>query len=982
MKNNLRRTVAILLALLMLLGLLLAAVPAVRGEESRLNARGEGYTAVLYDSSNGLPTSAANTVIQSAAGFIWIGGYSGLIRYDGKEFYRYDASTGISSVVCLYADDRDRIWIGTNDSGVAVLEGDTFTFYNREDGLKSSSIRSILQDEAGNILIATTMGLAFVGQDGKLRPIDDGQVNREYVCELEKGEDGTVYGVTLSGAFFTLRDLRITGYYGTEDTGLGLVNTVAAVPGQPGRVYLGTGDNQVLEVDLTSRLRVVRRLSTGSHTTVNCIRKYEDLLWICTDNGVGYFTADFTYVALQDLPMTNSVDRMMQDYEGNLWFTSSRQGVMKIVENRFVDLSDLAGLPPLVVNTTCRWGDDLYIGTDSGLFILDVNTYEVKEDPATRALAGARIRCIRQDRGGILWMCTYSDNALVRYDPAAGELTLFTEEQGMASNRVRTVRELSDGRIAVSTNRGINLIAEGKIVGTYGAAQGISNTEILCIEEAADGRLYLGSDGDGIYVVDGGKVSRLGLKDGLASEVILRIVKDPQEDTFWIVTSNSLAYMREDRITTVRSFPYSNNFDIYFGDGGDMWILASNGIYVTRREELLRDERIRYVLYDTSCGLPRVATANSFSHLEEDGTLYIAGSTGVTRVNIRQKAEGAGEVRLAVPFLTADDAYLPVGEDLTVRIPSDCRRLTIHPYAFTYSLNNPYVSYRLEGFDEEATEVSRQDMAPPTYTNLEGGTYRFLLSVIDTATGKAEQTLTVTIVKEMALHERTWFRVAAALLLLALVAGGIILYFRRKTAKLEKRHQENRRLINQMTAVFGSCIDMKDAYTNGHSQRVAAYTRMLAQKMGKTGEELENIYNVALLHDVGKISIPDSILNKPGRLTEEEYAVMKGHSAKGEEILEGVDIAPGLALGAGYHHERYDGRGYPHGLAGNSIPEYARIIAVADTFDAMYSTRPYRTRMPLEQAAAEIRKGAGTQFDPAVVDAFNALMAEGAFDSL
>ena len=207
------------------------------------------------------------------------------------------------------------------------------------------------------------------------------------------------------------------------------------------------------------------------------------------------------------------------------------------------------------------------------------------------------------------------------------------------------------------------------------------------------------------------------------------------------------------------------------------------------------------------------------------------------------------------------------------------------------------------------------------------------------------------------------------------------LYFRHKTAVLLRKQAEHKLLINEMTSVFASCIDMKDAYTNGHSHRVAKYTAMLAERLGKSKEEREDMYNIALLHDIGKIAIPDSILNKPDKLTDEEYAIMKTHSERGYEILKEITIAPNLAIGAGYHHERLDGRGYPRGISGNEIPEIAQIIAVADTFDAMYSTRPYRKRLPLDTVAAEIQRIAGTQLNADVVAAFMELVREGAFDS-
>ncbi len=972
------------LSLILILIILCIWSPVPLGRAASLpdmSGRGSGYASVLYDGSNGLPTSEANAVVQSGEGFIWIGSYSGLIRYDGNEFYRYDSSTGVASVVSLYVDRKDRLWIGTNDSGVAMLRDEAFTFYGREEGLSSLSVHAITEDEAGNILIATTMGLAYIDHEDKLHVINDPQVNREYICELVNGEDGLIYGDTLSGAFFVLSDLRVSAFYSAEEIGCGVINAVCPDPNHPGYVFLGNQEDEICYGSLSDNLDSLRRISIAPHQTVNCIRVIGDQIWVCTDNGVGYLDRDYKYLPLTNLPMDNSIDKIMADYEGNLWFTSSRQGVMKIAENRFTDVFQLARLDSCVVNSTCRMGEDLYIGTDTGLIILDADYYPFEND-LTELLSGIRIRCIKSDRTGKIWLCTYSQYGLVCYDPQTGEYSLFNTENGLASDRVRMLKELSDGTIAVATNAGVNLIRDGKIVATYDSRHGISNLEILCIEEMPDGRLLFGSDGDGIYVLEGNKVSRFGRDDGLLSEVILRIKQDSNEENlFWVITSNSIGYLRDGKITSIKNFPYSNNFDLYFDSLGRIWILSSNGIYVVLRGVLMNDEaNMDYIFYDTECGMPHITTANSYSQLDEDGTLFVACSTGVTSVNINNTSASDSKVRLAVPFITVDDQYIGIHGETEIHIPADCRRLNIFPYAFTYSMNNPRISYYLEGFDKEPQEVNKRNLSEVSYTNLDGNTYRFHLSVINTLTGHEDQTLVVTLIKDKALHEQVWFWVLVAVAALALVAGTLVIIFRRKTAALLRKQEEHTKMIDEMTRVFANCIDMKDAYTNGHSFRVAKYTAMLAKKLGKSDEEIHQIYNIALLHDIGKISIPDSILNKPGRLTDEEFVVMKNHPARGNEILKDVTIAPELALGAGYHHERVDGRGYPSGLKGDEIPEVAQIIAVADTFDAMYSTRPYRKKMELSTVVDEIRRSAGTQLSEKVVNAFIQLVDEGAFD--
>lgn len=177
-----------------------------------------------------------------------------------------------------------------------------------------------------------------------------------------------------------------------------------------------------------------------------------------------------------------------------------------------------------------------------------------------------------------------------------------------------------------------------------------------------------------------------------------------------------------------------------------------------------------------------------------------------------------------------------------------------------------------------------------------------------------------------------------------------------KTAQVES-------LSVHLVQTLAEALDAKDNYTNGHSTRVAMYSKEIAGRYGYSAKRQEEIYMMGLLHDVGKIGIPDEIINKPGRLTDEEYAVIKEHPKKGAKILSAVTEMPGLVTGARWHHERYDGKGYPDGLVGDDIPEEARIIAVADAYDAMTSNRSYREIIPRDRVISEINKGMGTQFD-------------------
>ncbi|MCH5268847.1 MAG: response regulator [Lachnospiraceae bacterium] len=186
----------------------------------------------------------------------------------------------------------------------------------------------------------------------------------------------------------------------------------------------------------------------------------------------------------------------------------------------------------------------------------------------------------------------------------------------------------------------------------------------------------------------------------------------------------------------------------------------------------------------------------------------------------------------------------------------------------------------------------------------------------------------------------------------------------KKTQQVVEQHQRLEKMLIQIVMTLSSAIDAKDTYTNGHSTRVADYSREIAKRAGLSEEQQNDIYMMGLLHDVGKIGVPDTIINKPSKLTDDEYDVMKSHPVKGETILKTITEFPQLLIGARSHHERYDGKGYPDGIAGEDIPMEARIIAIADAYDAMTSKRSYRDALAQSTARSEVEKGSGSQFDP------------------
>lgn len=226
-----------------------------------------------------------------------------------------------------------------------------------------------------------------------------------------------------------------------------------------------------------------------------------------------------------------------------------------------------------------------------------------------------------------------------------------------------------------------------------------------------------------------------------------------------------------------------------------------------------------------------------------------------------------------------------------------------------------------------------------------------------------------------------WFWVLISLLFIWLVSLIVIVIVRVQTSRLiklqkqQKAHDEM--MVRETMQLIINMIESKDPNTKGHSIRVAELSQKISREMGFSEEESNNVYYIGLLHDCGKINIPNAILKNPGRLSNDEYEVMKKHTVYGANVLKDFTSITDIGIGAKYHHERYDGHGYPSGLEGTDIPVVARIIGVADAFDAMNSNRCYRESLPADVIMKELVSNRGKQFDPEILDVLLALLEKG-----
>ncbi|MCM1495544.1 MAG: HD domain-containing protein [Bacteroides sp.] len=930
-----------------------------------------------YNETNGLPTGEANTVLQTRDGYVWIGSYGGLIRYDGTTFRNYSNEKQIlsSSIRCLFEDSKERLWIGTNDRGVYLYADNCFTHYGYADEKEFLSVRSFAEDQNGNIYVGTTSGLARI--EGNEMVLVNEEVYGTTVYSMAVDENNVLWTCMNDGIAKLLFDGTVIYTFDSEE--FLEAPLYFASQTKDYALYLGTSGNQIYQVsfrdtEYQKESFLLQEYSIEALSTVNDIRQdAEGNIWVAALNGTGYLTPNGQWHEVIGKHVT-AVNTVSFDYEGNVWLASTSYGVLHLVDGIFYNGNEAAGLSETSINTVAVCGNEYYLGTDTGLIVRDQNLMPV-ENELTQMLDGIRIRNILCDRDGNIWIGTYYQYGLLLYEPEEDRITEFNKENGMADEQIRMILECSDGRIAVATQGGISILENHAVVQSYTEENGLTYPIILCLCEGTDGTLYAGSDGQGFYAIREGTITHYGFDEGLSSGVVLRMLPDEEGKGLFISAGNELFYWDFEEFRLIQNYEKSAGsiFDLYL-NGEELWLMQSNGIHILNREKLLSGAETEVRLIGVSDGLTGTLNANTWN-TEKNGMYYLCTSNGLSILKLEELEQEPREFLAVISQVEVDDQIYEAPEQ--VELDGEVTRLTFQFAVLSYTEKEITVQYQLKGFDEEPYTLTNSQPLSVSYTNLSGGDYEFVLEVLNTEGEVTGIPYTVKLHKEYMLWEHTWFWVVIGIAGLILVAVLVWLGVLINTIRLKRRQAAYQSIIEQALKTFANTIDAKDAYTNGHSIRVAAYSLEIAKKLKLSKEEQERIYYIALLHDIGKIGISDKILNKPGKLTPEEREIIKSHPSIGGDILKDFSSLPGISDGARYHHERYDGTGYNEGLKGEEIPFFARIICVADSYDAMSSARCYRKDMDRDRIIEELKSNAGTQFDPNIVEIMLELMEEG-----
>lgn len=943
------------------------------------------YKQTQFNSSNGMLSDEANTIIQTRDGYLWIGSYSGLMRFNGQAFQAMKDVDDriISRVRCLYEDSRNRLWIGTTNDGTYYFENGLI---HQSESIRATNQRTITEDKEGRIYIGAAEGVA-VYDERQANPVlwvDDQRLKNHMTVSLAADLKGRIWGVTYDGDVFVLEKTKVAGYF--PKRGFKGQSPKHIFCDKGGTLYLATSGNTVLRIEghvetgTKAESLKFSGFSTEEIESHNSLYvDHEGKLMVCANNGFGFFDKNMMFHEAKGGLFDSSIEQIVQDYHGNYWLASSRSGVLNIASSRFTDVSGMAMAPQDVYNAVINYHDELYMGADNGLYVMD-SQKKLVNNPLTELLKGIRIRYFAKDKQDNLWVAAYNKFGLIRYKD--GQWQNWTSKEGLPSSKVRSLLACRNGDVAVGTGNGLVLMRDNDIYRTFSRSThpDMANGVILCLCEDPDGNLYAGSDGDGIYKIKpDGTVRALRLaKNGDRIGSVLSMEWDKKRNGIWISNGNYVYFMQGEDVIKINTGKLNsvNLFKVVpYGDR--IWLYSSQMIQSMAAAELLdsaveKNERMpsyRSTRYDNT--LNSSLTVNACHYYDPDKQkVYLACSRNVLALDIQEKTNNyvipypvIDSIQIHMPDGSA--AYYPTNRE--IEIPQDFTQLDVRFSIISLINSQSELYYYLEGYNKKPIRNEGGNTHITRYSTLPGGNYVFhVISRNRNDPNKVQET-TIKLHKKKRLWEEKWAQFVAVLLLIILVGGIVYLIMKNRAAKKLAEAEAKRKLEEDFTErtilTITNTIDAKDEYTNGHSRRVAQYALEIGKMEGLGVQEQRELYYAGLLHDIGKIAIPDKILKGTTKLTDEEYATIKSHTSRGADILAEMKNQK-LADGAHYHHERYDGKGYPDHLCGEEIPMYGRMIAVGDVVDAMNSKRTYKESIDMSVVIEELKRCAGTQLDP------------------
>ena len=803
------------LASSLLLCYLFAGSPRVAQMQTAMAAESETATDFLsdfvhrnYTTTDGLPGMTIPKILQDKKGYIYLGTYDGLVRFDGVEFTSFSRNTDskyeFASARSIFQDSKDNLWVGHNDEGVTCFRADgSLAKWTVDDGLPNNKVNDICEDSEGNIWIGTASGLCYLTPAGKIEePAGLAELGEEkiLVIHLYKDDSSRIWVSTGSAdSLFVWENGRLgrfTGIHSVEHPAIRVVTQA-----RDGTLCFGVDPHSVITLKDGKERVLYAGHPTKKETAISSI--LEDSrgnFWIGTDAGIAIVSHGSTiFYGKEDGLPDDVVNGIIEDQEGNIWSCFNRGGVQKLSAGRFRTVPTGAS-----VNAICEDRDRnlTWIASDKGL--LAYRNGRFIENDLTRMCKGMRVRHVALTHDGELLVSSYSDTPQLCMD-RNGSITVWTVEDGVAGSKCRVSIKTADGDYYLGTQVGLSIIhhEDGSIT-SLTKDDGFSNHYIMWLYEDENQQVWVGTNGGGVYVLkDEVIVRHFSTADRLAGNVIFKISR--MNGDIWICTGTGASRYSAETDSFV-SFNSRNGlgtdsvFQILIDQSESAWMTTNKGILSVPFSEIQEvldgsRDRLSVTYYGASDGMvTNGVTSVSLACKDSNGKLWFPFVDGFALYDPAKADKNSSAPKIEVQSYTVDaEKFDWLGGKII--LPPETKRFSVKFTGLSFiSPESITFCTKLEGFDSSYSEWTGQRSV--TYTNIKPGTYRLLIRSQNGDGVKSETADPIIIEKKPYLRELAWFRTIIAFSILGLLAMTLWIRFRninRQRLKLARMVEDRTR---------------------------------------------------------------------------------------------------------------------------------------------------------------------------------------------
>ena len=758
-----------------------------------------------WTSADGLPGMTITAIMQDQKGYIYIGTYDGLVRFDGVEFVTFsriiDSKFDFASVRSIFQDTNGNLWVGHNDEGVSCIQPDgNIIKYNTETGLPHNSIRAICEDFNGNIWLGTASGLCYLTPDHQVKIPEGLHELEQDTIQVSRLYCDTAGRIWISTAIendlfvYTRRVERFTGITKIKNPS---VNEVTQ--DKSGAFWFGVAPHYAIRIKDTEESLFDIGHDHQEGTVVNSIvQDTAGNFWFASDCGITILhNGMYTYYDKRNGLADDYINHIFEDREGNMWIAYNRGGIEKMSQGKFRTIS-----MPIAVNAICE--DPIrsltWLGADNGLYCYNKDSKFV-ENEITELCKGSRIRHVGLTDDGELLISSYSDISQVRVTKD-NKITVWTMSDGLAGLKCRVSIKASDGKYYVGTTQGLSIIETDGSIRSLTRKDGLDNEFIMSLYEDSKGQIWVGTDGGGIYILkDEEIVKHYTSENGLAGNVIFKTA--PIEDSgFWIATGTGISKFNEENesfsnLNSVSGLGTDSVFQLICDYTQTVWMTSNKGVFSVNLAELDevtagKKKKVTAKYYGESDGLNTGGiTSTSVSSQDSLGRIWFTLIDGFAIYDPVKSGKNQIPPKIEIQEYSIDNVKYDYHGEKIILSPS-ARRLSIKFTGLSFiSSDQMRFCYKLDGFEPDYSEWS--NLRNVSYTNLKPGTYQFTVISQNGDEVKSKPSEPIIIIKKPYIWQIVWFWVAISLFVVTIAALIIWLkmrQMRRYQTELELKVEE------------------------------------------------------------------------------------------------------------------------------------------------------------------------------------------------